>query len=80
MVKKVAKSAGKQLLQSGLSYVTKEVGKAATMKKKKRKRSTSDAFVPRKIYKRKLPPGEIVRNIKRTKKKTARQPKDIFTA
>lgn len=81
IVGKIAKSAGTQLLETGVDYVKKKL---------KRKRATSSSVRPtkrmktrqvkrtvshhHKVHKRKTPPGKPVRKSKRKK-----VPRDIFT-
>jgi len=93
MVKNVAKSAGKHLLRSGLSIVGKGLGGGGGGRRRtrKRKRTVSrPAGRPRKLklYKRKIPPGLMIRNIKRKTRKKSKKSrkrilrptsKDIFT-
>jgi len=86
MMKNVAKNAGKRLLHSGLRYAAQNLGNR--VRGRKRKMSSSSAPRVRKAYKRKRPPGTLVRNLKGKEKKKRKKPvkkrrnpfsKDIFT-
>lgn len=82
IVGKIAKSAGAQLLETGLDFVKQKIKRRRTsstsrhprkrMKTRQVKRTTSQIPI---THKRKIPPGRPVRRSKR--KKTAR---DIFSS
>ena len=82
IVRKIAKSAGSQLLKSGMSYVSKQLTKRPKPKRSRRKRNLSISR-PIKLYKRKIPPGQPFRNLTKRRKSVLKGRsgvRDIFSS
>lgn len=71
----IAKSAGKQLLETGVDYVAKKLTKKRRSKRKKTRPVKRTISRLRKVNKRRMPPGKPAR---KRKVKTKHTPRDIF--